>query len=99
MTSKLTHADPKLRKAVDFVTGFLINDNFKNVENILFHFVKSGTEKQDWIQNMELVRRYLKYDFEKGIWKQQKCPAHDLAFGLGIGSNNNLVGKTEQLCR
>ncbi len=44
---------------MDYVTGFLINDNFRNVENILFDFVKSGTEKQDWIQNMELVRRYL----------------------------------------
>jgi hypothetical protein len=42
---------------------------------------------------MELVRRYLKYDLEKSIWNQQKCPAHDLAFGLGIGSNNNLVEK------
>jgi hypothetical protein len=47
LTSKLTHADPKLRKAVDYVTVFLINDNFKNVENILFHFGKSGTEKKD----------------------------------------------------
>ena len=47
---------------------------------------------------MELVRRYLKYDFEKGISNQQKCRARGLAFGLGIDSDNNLVGKSKQMC-
>ena len=73
LTAKLTHSDPKLRKAVDYVTGFLINDNFKTIENIIFYYVKSATEKKDWIQKKELVRRYLKYDFEKGILRQHKC--------------------------
>jgi hypothetical protein len=95
LTSKLTHSDPKLREAVDYVTGFLINDSFKTVENIIV-YVKSATENKDWIQQMELVRRYLKYDFEKGILIQHKCPAHDFAFGLGTGSDNNLDGNTEQ---
>ena len=98
LTAKLTHSDPKLRKAMDYVTGFLINDYFNNVENIILHFVKTSTAKKDWIKNMELVGRYLKYDFEKGISNQQKCPARGLAFGLGIGSDNNLVGKTKQMC-
>jgi hypothetical protein len=47
---------------------------------------------------MELVSGYLKYDIEKGILKQQKCPAPGLAFELGIGSDNKLVGKTEKMC-
>ena len=46
---------------------------------------------------MELVSKYLKYDFEKDISKQQKCPTPGLAFELGIGSENSLFGKTEQM--
>jgi hypothetical protein len=83
---------------MDYVTGFLINDYSKNVENIILYFVKTSTEKKDLIENMEIVRRYLKYDFENGISNQQKCPARGLAFGLGIGSDNNVVGKTKQMC-
>ena len=46
ITSKLTHADRKLRKEVDYVTGFLINDNFKIIEDVINHFMRSAIEKE-----------------------------------------------------
>jgi hypothetical protein len=54
ITSKLRHEDPKLRKAVDYVTGFLINGNFRIIETVINHFMRSATEKKI-IRKLELV--------------------------------------------
>jgi hypothetical protein len=45
ITSKLTHADRKLRKEVDYVTGFLINGNFKIIKDVINHFMRCAIEK------------------------------------------------------
>jgi len=47
---------------------------------------------------MELVRRFLKYDFDKGVaghnwcW-HSNCKAHDLLLGLGFRSDTTLQEK------
>ena len=93
ITSKLTHADPKLRKSVDYVTRFLINDNFKIIENVINHFMRSAIEKEKIIRKMELVRRFLKYDFDKGVAGHSNCKAHDFSLGLGFPSDTTLQKK------
>ena len=46
ITSKFTHADPKLPKTVDYVTGFLKNDNFKIIVDVINHFMRSAIKNE-----------------------------------------------------
>lgn len=63
----LTHSDAILRRAVDYVTGFLVNDSFAIIEKLITHFSGSATERQLLLVEMEVCKRYLT------IWFQQWC--------------------------
>ena len=79
----LTHSDAILRRAVDYVTGFLVNDSFAIIEKLITHFSGSATERQRLLVEMEVWKRYLTYGFNKGVVEKIPCTAHDIRYGLG----------------
>ena len=87
LASALTHKDQKLRRAVDYVTGFLVNDNFSTIQRLIDSFFLP-TKKKEIGEEIELARRYLKYGFSDNLTNMSStCAAHQLAFGLGFGTD------------
>ena len=66
LASALTHKDQKLRRAVDYVTGFLVNDNFSTIQRLIDSFFLP-TKKKEIGEEIELARRYLKYGFSDNL--------------------------------
>jgi hypothetical protein len=58
LASALTHKDQKLRRAVDYVTGFLENENFNTIQGLLNSFFLLA-KKKEIEEEIELARRYL----------------------------------------
>lgn len=54
------------RKAVDYVTGFLVNDYFAVIKQIVNTLSLHGDVRSDIEKDIEIARAYLKYGFD---WK------------------------------
>jgi hypothetical protein len=80
VVSALTHCDAKLRKAVDYVTGFLINDNFAVIYKLIDAYFDRGEEKRELLREVESAHKYLKYGFNGD---NDDCIAHRVSFALG----------------
>ena len=81
LASTLTHADSKLRRAVDYVGGFLINDNFATIQRLADAFFPAIQDKVEFNAELEVARRYLKYGFN-ALVEPNGCIAHRISFGL-----------------
>jgi hypothetical protein len=46
LLTAVTHDDPQLRSAVDYVAGILVNENFETVERIIETFILHLDERQ-----------------------------------------------------
>jgi len=80
----VTHKGTELRQAVDYVTGFLVNDNFDLVKRMIADLIPSEETRNKQEEEMELARRYLKYGFDESLFNPEEtaCPIHDTSFGL-----------------
>ena len=81
LASNLTHTQATLRKAVDYVTGFLVNDNLEIVHKLLETFTTAGPNRQRLLNEIEAANSYLKYGFQADTSKV--CIAHNISVGLG----------------
>jgi hypothetical protein len=72
LTGTLTHCDVNLRKAVDYVPEYLINENFATIEKVIYHFYCQIREKDVMLAEMEKTKHYLKYGFDIGIVNAKK---------------------------
>lgn len=51
-----------MRKAVDYVTVFLVNDSFAIIDKIISSFL-NGVQKNNLVEDIENAKIYLKYVF------------------------------------
>jgi hypothetical protein len=82
LTGTLTHCDVNLRKAVDYVPEYLINENFATIEKVIYHFYCQIREKDVMLAEMEKTKHYLKYGFDIGILNATPCVSHSVQFDL-----------------
>ncbi|KZS03338.1 Uncharacterized protein APZ42_033962 [Daphnia magna] len=80
LVSALTHCDAKLHKAVDYITGFFINDNFAVISRLIDAYCDPGEEKRKLLREVDAAHRYLKYGFHGD---KDDCIAHRVSFALG----------------
>jgi hypothetical protein len=81
LASALTHKDQKLRtRAVDYVTGFLVKDNFSTIQRLIDSFFLPAKKKID--EEIEQARRYLKYGFSDNLTNMLSHASTCLWFGL-----------------
>ena len=83
IVSILTHSDNQLRKAVDYVTTTLVNDNFSVVKRIAQHFITVPAEREAFEEELEIGRRHLKYGLDRSI-DQTTCVVHCTGYGLNL---------------
>lgn len=84
MLTAVTHKGTELRQAVDYVTSFLVNDNFDLVKRMIEDLIPSEEIRSKQKEEMELARRYLKYGFDESLFKNEEisCPIHGASFDL-----------------
>lgn len=83
----ITHQGTELRRAVDYVTGFLVNDNFDLIRRMIDDLIPSTEDRNKLHEEMEIARRYLKYGFDESLMKSTEstsCPIHNISFGLVV---------------
>jgi hypothetical protein len=102
IASKLTHADTILRKAVDYVTGFLLNDYFELLVDIIEFFAMSVEDKKLLLAELEIAKGYLKHGFDKKIRSESSntsaCIAHRVAYALGQDDSTDAFPEDTELC-
>lgn len=81
LASTLTRADTQLRRAVDYVCGFLLNDNFATIIGLKGYFVQETEHKNKNHVELEVARRYMKYGS-----LLCGCITHNILFGLSPNS-------------
>jgi len=75
-----TFGDEISRRAVDYVTGQLVNDPMKLLSRIVKRFAMD--EGEDIIKELEVVKACMKYGFDQGILNRIPCIAHNISHGL-----------------
>ncbi len=60
LLSAVTRGSSQLRAAVDYILGFLVNDNFDNLVRVINHFYTNQQEKKNIMCEVERLKLYLK---------------------------------------
>lgn len=86
IVSAITAGGARLRKAVDYVVGVLVNDPFDTLKKVT---VSLNLDIEHTLKNMEVSRAYLKYGFDARVKDDtaEPCLLHDIAYGLGGGTD------------
>ena len=89
LLSAVTHGSSQLRAAVDYVVGFLVNDNFDNLIRVINHFYTNQQEKKEYHVWSRALKLYLKYGADEIITSAHHstsapaCVIHDIGHALG----------------
>jgi hypothetical protein len=92
LASTLTHVDTQLRRAVDYVSGFLVNDNFATITRLAESFIQEPELKKKILVELEVARRYMKYGFN-ALAENFGCIAHNILYGLSSNSKEKTYEK------
>ena len=92
LASTLTHVDTQLRRAVDYVSGFLVNDNFATITRLADSFIQEPELKKEFHVELEIARRYMKYGFN-ALAQNCDCIAHNILYGLSSNSGERTYEK------
>jgi hypothetical protein len=92
LASILTNGEVQARSAVDYVSGFLLNDNFGLLSRIIHDILPSNFE--DLSRKMEILKAWLKYGtvghFEAIAGENDPpCARHLIKFGLMRPANTS----------
>jgi len=81
-----TYGEVHARQAVEYVTGFLINDNFEVLERIIAELLPLVSVSL--LKRFENLKAWLKYDGFCSVHSIHEgmltCPRHDANFGLAL---------------
>lgn len=84
----LTAGRVELRRAIDYVTGFLVNDCFAVMDRIAQDFIANGEIREQFLKRMEAARAFLKYGFgNKAREGNESCILHNHYYGLDLFSD------------
>ena len=86
VVNAVTHGNDRILSAVDYVTGFLINDNFKLIEAIIQHFSATEPQRKHLVKGMGISRNFMKNQYATGHASQEgdNCASHSVEYGLAI---------------
>lgn len=98
LIAAVTDSGAKLRRAVDYVTGFFVNDSFDVFGRIINRFCVTEMEQKNLLAEREVVRRHLKYGFDSGV-KNKTRIAHSIPFGLCLLHSTTESNKLCACCR
>lgn len=96
LASTLTHVDTQLRRAVDYVSGFLMNDNFVTITPLADSFIQEPELKKEFHVELEVARRYMKYVFN-ALAQNCGCIAHNILYGLSSNSGERTYEKARSV--
>lgn len=92
LVSLLTHSEAKVRTAVDYVTGILVNDTYAILNRITALFSTDVSERQTLEVELKIAETWLKYGISYHIGDSSTCAAHVIAIGLApIKGNKSSV--------
>ena len=83
MVSALTSGQSRLVKSVDYVTGFLVNDNLETLRRLGSHFSPNDTIRAELDHLLILVKVFLKYQYDTHVSHDSDCPSHSILNSLG----------------
>lgn len=88
----LTHGEMQARRAVDCVTGFLVNNNFAVLELIVRELLPESSS--DLLPEFAILKEWLKYGSGFDIDHDDhsdcsSCPRHQVEFGLTLRDEND----------
>jgi hypothetical protein len=78
----ITKGNDKILSAVDYVTGFLINDNFRLIERIIKSFCITTESRKKFLNLMNLSKNFLKNQYNSHIERADSCASHGIIYGL-----------------
>jgi hypothetical protein len=83
MSTTLTDGEVCSRKAVDYVSGILVNDTFDVLKRVLSTVAQSQWKNIE--PKLDIVRAWLKYGFPKRTSQiGTECDVHDTTIGLAL---------------
>ena len=83
----VTAGDKQLMRAIDYVTGFLVNDNTVLLKRMLESFLPSGectlSRFKEFVSYIEKARAFLKCRYDKHVEYYSSCVTHSIVHALG----------------
>ena len=96
LISLLTHSEAKVRTAVDYVTGLLVNDTFAMLNRIAAIFCTDLTERQTLEVELKVAETWLKYGINDHLSDSSNCVAHIISNGLASPISNKSSAECDE---
>ena len=81
LASNITKSSPKLLKAVDYVTGELLNDTTETLQDLIDAF--GGDRKDELTTHLNVARNFLKVQYDThAMTCDDAVPTHGVLYGL-----------------
>ncbi|KNC83265.1 hypothetical protein SARC_04481 [Sphaeroforma arctica JP610] len=93
----LTSKDEKLLTAVDYVTGTLVNDVIVQLQVFINDFCIDISKKKHLTTHLELMKTFLKQQYDKHVELEDDCSTHGIKFALEQPTNDK-SGCGQQKC-
>ena len=88
LVGAVTAGEARLVRAVDYVTGFLVNDNLDLLKRIVewldFNGFCTSSKSQELVQRLDVSRSFLKYTFNSHITQESETPSHSISHALDL---------------
>ena len=83
IVAALTSGQARLIKSVDYVTGFLVNDNLETLCRLVCSFFPNDTIQSELEHLLLLAKVFLKYQYDAHVTPVSDCPSHSIVHSLG----------------
>ena len=88
--NELTCDSTRIVRAVDYVTGFLVNDTINNLSRIMLEFTSSERRREDYSRRIAFCKNFLKYVYNSHLRKECEALTHSITHGLSTDSEQAL---------
>ena len=81
LAKTILHGAPKLLRAVDYMTGELVHDTVELLQEVVDVF--GGSKKDEFSRQLELLRNFLKVQYDHHVSRDDGVATHGLQRALG----------------
>lgn len=81
--TELTGNETRIVRSVNYVTGFLVNDNVDRLFRLVRYFGSTESAVEDLLTLLRLAKAFLKYQFDTHVLRDHDCPSHSILHSLG----------------
>ena len=89
----VTSGNQKLLTSVDYVTGVLVNDAVSTLQTIVDDLSPDHATKEDLGHRLEIVKNFLKNQYDLHVHREDDVSTHGIAYGLGLPQQQAEVRK------